>query len=108
MSTLLNINESSFESEVNQSTLPVLVEFGAEWCGPCVRLLPILEKFATANVTLKVVKVDIDDSPELSSKFKIRSVPTLMLFKDGKEIDSKVGMIPESQLKSWINEKLGL
>jgi len=106
MSTLLSVNELSFENEVSQSTLPVLIEFGAEWCGPCVKLLPVLEKFATNNVNLKIVKIDIDDSPTLSSKFKIRAVPTLMLFKDGIEVDSKVGMISASDLQSWIDEKL--
>jgi thioredoxin 1 len=100
------VNDSSFEEEVIKSTIPVLVKFGAEWCGPCHRMAPILQQFARENSNTKVVNIDIDDSPLTTSKFGIMSVPTIMIFKDGKSVGSKVGLVPPNVLSSFVTEKL--
>jgi len=106
MSTINSVDDSNFDTEVLQSTVPVLVEFGATWCGPCKRQLPILEKLATDNITLKVVKLDIDDAPEVTSKFSIKSVPTIMLFKSGVKVDSKVGLTTAASLAEMVAKNL--
>ena len=97
------VYDSDFDVNVLQSTLPVLVEFGASWCGPCVRQLPILEKFAQNNIDkINVVKIDIDESPLCSGKFRIKSVPTLMLFVNGKNINMKTGLTTLTDLNTFI------
>jgi len=108
MSKLLVVDDTNFESEVLQSKLPVLVDFSASWCGPCQRQLPIMEKFASENPNrVKVVKVDVDDSPGVASKFGIRSVPSLLLFNEGKKVDMKVGLTTLSGLDNFLLEKIG-
>src|SRR5271170_8189776 len=93
MSDVVFVDDSNFEAEVLNSTVPVLVDFSATWCGPCKRQLPLLEKFATDNLTkVKVCKIDIDDAPTVTAKLGIRSVPTMLLFSDGGVIGSKVGL----------------
>lgn len=107
MSKINLVDDNNFDVEVLQSTTPVLVEFGAEWCAPCHKQLPILEKFAEDNSDkLKIVKMDIDESPKTTSKFSIKSVPTLMLFNLGKKMDSKVGLTPATVLHKMILDKL--
>lgn len=108
MSDLLYVDDSNFEEEVLNSKVPVLVDFGATWCGPCQRQLPVLQKFADANLTkIKVVKVDIDESPQISSKFGIRSVPSLLLFSAGQKLDMKVGLTSLADLDRFVLEKIG-
>lgn len=103
MSNVLHVDDKSFEKEVINSKGVVLVDFGATWCGPCQKMLPILEKIADENIaTLKVVKVDIDESPTSSSKMAIRSVPTFMIFKDGVKVFDKVGMINSTEFNKII------
>lgn len=109
MSELEYVDDSTFEAEVINSVLPVLVDFSANWCGPCQKQLPILEKFASSNLeTLKIVKVDIDESPQIASSFGIRSVPSMILFKNGKKLDIKVGLTSLQELEKFVFQKLEL
>ena len=87
--------------------MQVLVDFGAEWCGPCKQLDPILEQIAHENTDkLKVFKINIDENPLTPQKFGVRGIPTIMLFNDGKLIDTKVGSLPKSSLDAWIQSNL--
>jgi thioredoxin 1 len=108
MSDVVFVDDSNFEAEVLNSTVPVLVDFGATWCGPCKRQLPIIEKFAADyNGSLKVVKIDIDDAPLVTAKLGIRSVPTLILFSGGGVIGSKVGLTSLAEMHSFVLTKTG-
>ncbi|MCC6597896.1 MAG: thioredoxin [Alphaproteobacteria bacterium] len=97
------VTDSAFESEVLKSDKPVVVDFWAEWCGPCKVLSPIMDELALEmNDKVKVVKVNIDESPEAPSKYGVRGIPTLMIFKNGQLVDTRVGNMPKSQLSEWI------
>ncbi len=99
-----HVTDDQFESEVLKSGGPVLVDFWAEWCGPCKQLGPILDEVAgefAGKVT--VAKVNIDDNPEAPQKYGVRGIPTLIVFKDGKPVATKVGSLPKSQLVEWLN-----
>lgn len=105
---VLVVDDSNFEKEVLQSEKPVLVDFSAAWCGPCKRQLPIVEKFAENNKErVKVVKLDIDDAPEVTAKYGVKGVPTLLLFNGGQKVDSKVGVTPLAVLETMLTEKTG-
>ena len=98
------IKDNEFESEVINSELPVLIDFWAEWCGPCRMLSPILEKISEEmGNKIKIVKMNIDKNPETPSKFGVRSIPTMMLFKNGQQAGVKVGALPKSTIEDWIN-----
>ena len=102
-----NTNDQSFEKDINNQNVPVLVDFGAEWCGPCKQLDPILEEIALENVDkLKILKLNIDENPVTPQKFGVRGIPTIMLFNEGKLIDTKVGSLPKSALVNWIKSNL--
>ena len=106
MSTL-KTNDESFENDISGQSVPVVVDFGAEWCGPCKQLDPILEDIASENIDrLKVFKLNIDENPMTPQKFGVRGIPTIMLFKEGKLIDTKVGSLPKSALEAWIKANL--
>lgn len=108
MSTLTSVTDSSFETDVLQSTLPVLVDYWAEWCGPCRMLSPILEEIAKDyEGKIKILKLDVDQNPTTAAKFGIRGIPTLMLYKNGKMIASKSGFLSKAQLSEFINSHLG-
>lgn len=95
------ITKNNFESEVLNSNIPVLVDFWATWCGPCRMLAPIIEEIANENAgTLKVGKVDVDEQSELAMKFGIMSIPTLILFKDGKPVAQSLGYKPKTQIEA--------
>lgn len=107
MSNLIHTNDISFSQEVEDSELPVLVDFGAQWCGPCKKQLPILEEFAELNKDkIKVVSLDIDESPVVTGNFGVRGVPTLMLFKGGKKVGIKVGLTTKAGLEKLLSENL--
>ena len=96
------LSDEQFEEKVTNSNGLVLVDFWAEWCGPCRQLGPILETIDEDMADLTIYKMNVDDAPETPSRFGIRSIPTMFLFKDGKQVDTKVGLNSESDIKSWI------
>ena len=106
MSTFVT-NDQKFEEDISTQTVPVVVDFGAEWCGPCKQLDPILEEIAAEHKDkLKVFKLNIDENPMTPQKFGVRGIPTIMIFSDGKLIDQKVGSLPKSALENWIKSNL--
>ena len=101
------VSDAEFESEVLKADQPVVVDFWAEWCGPCKQLLPLVDEIAgEMKGKVKIVKVNIDESPEAPTKYGVRGIPTLMLFKDGQVVDTRVGGMPKSQLTEWIEGQL--
>lgn len=102
-----NISDNDFETEVLKADGPVMVDFWAEWCGPCKALSPIVDEVATEmGEKLKIVKVNIDDSPNAPTKYGVRGIPTLMVFKNGEVADTRVGGMSKSQLTEWLNTVL--
>ncbi len=97
------IDKTNFESDVLNAGKPVVVDFWAEWCGPCKMIAPSLEEISEENAAIDVVKVNIDENPDLAAQFGVRSIPTLMLFKNGEQASVQVGAAPKSKLVSWIN-----
>ncbi len=107
MTDIKNCNENDFEKEVLKSNLPVIVDFWAEWCGPCKMLTPILEELSNEMKNeINVVKVNLDENQDLALKYSIRSIPTLLLFKEGNLIDTKVGLLPKSEIVTWFKSKI--
>ena len=101
------ITDSNFDDEIKNSQLPLLIDFWAEWCGPCKQIGPILEEIGEAKKDkLKIFKLNVDENPQTPQKFGVRGIPTLMLFKDGKLIDTKVGSLPKNMLESWLDPNL--
>ena len=107
MTAIKNCNENDFENEVLKSNLPVIVDFWAEWCGPCKMLTPILEELSNEMKNeIKVVKVNLDENQDLAMKYSIRSIPSLLLFKEGNLIDTKVGLLPKNEIVTWFKSKI--
>jgi len=101
------VSDTSFETDVINSSEPVLVDFWAEWCQPCKQIASSLEEIAAEMVgKLTVAKLNIDDNPETPTKFGVRGIPTLILFKDGEVAATKVGALPKGKLMEWINESI--
>jgi thioredoxin 1 len=101
------VSDDSFKTDVLQATGPVLVDFWAEWCGPCRMVAPILDEIAKDyEGQLTIAKVNIDENPVTPNDYAVRGIPTMILFKDGKPVETKVGALPKSQLKDWIASAL--
>jgi thioredoxin len=102
------ISDNSFQTEVLESREPVLVDFWAEWCGPCRMIAPILENLAEEySGSLKITKLDVDHNPQTSMKFGVQSIPTLILFKDGEPIERIIGYMPKERLLQKIKPHIG-
>ena len=107
MTDIKNLSLDNFDNEISSSKIPVLVDFWAEWCGPCKSLGPILEEISKdLRDKLQVVKVNLDENQDLAMKYSIRSIPTLLLFKEGELVDTKVGLLPKSELVEWLDSKI--
>lgn len=105
--SLLHFSDANFKKEVLESSLPVLVDFWAAWCGPCKIITPILEELAKEYVTsMKIGKLDVDANPKTATTYGIMSIPTLIFFKDGKVMDQVAGALSEPDLKRQIEENL--
>lgn len=103
----INGSDDNFENDVLEASKPVLVDFWAEWCGPCRQLTPLVEELAKdMQDKVDVVKINIDENPETPQKYGVRGIPTLILFKDGKPLATKVGSLPKSTLYQWVEEEI--
>ena len=107
MSTAAAVTDESFDNEVLQSEVPVLVDFWAPWCGPCRMVAPVVDEIATQYTgQVKVVKINTDENPNVASKYGIRSIPTLMIFKGGQRVDLVVGAVPKTTLANTLEKYL--
>ncbi len=108
MSDLIqHVTDSTFEPDVLKSDVPVLVDYWAEWCGPCKAIAPLLEEVAKEyNGKVKVAKVNVDENQDLAKKYNVRAIPTLMLFKDGNVQASKLGMMSKPQLTAFLDSNI--
>lgn len=98
------VTDANFNSEVVNSSIPVLVDFWAEWCGPCKTIAPIIEELSVEMAgKIKIVKMNVDESPNTPSAVGIRGIPTMIIYKDGQILSQKVGAIPKSSILEWIN-----
>jgi thioredoxin 1 len=104
---IVHVTDDSFESDVLKSSQPVLIDYWAEWCGPCKMIAPVLDEIAAEYAgRLKVAKLNIDDNPNTPPRYGIRGIPTLMLFKDGEVEATKVGAVSKSQLVAFIDSNI--
>ncbi|MCC5627369.1 thioredoxin [Nostoc sphaeroides] len=107
MSTAAQVTDSSFKQEVLDSDVPVLVDFWAPWCGPCRMVAPVVDEISEQyKGQIKVVKVNTDENPQVASQYGIRSIPTLMIFKDGAKVDMVVGAVPKTTLATTLEKYL--
>ncbi|TVP73241.1 MAG: thioredoxin [Rhodobacteraceae bacterium] len=101
------VTDATFDAEVRQSDIPVVVDFWAEWCGPCKQIGPALEELsAEFEGRVKIAKVNVDENPDTAASMGIRGIPALFMFKDGQVVSNKVGAAPKSALQSWISESV--
>jgi thioredoxin 1 len=98
------VSEADFETQVLKSAEPVVVDFWAEWCGPCRQIAPALEELAAGSLAgkVKIVKLNVDENPQIAAKYNVMSIPTLMVFKNGELASRQVGAAPKAKLEQWI------
>ena len=102
-----NITDANFEEEVIKSDVPVLVDFWAEWCGPCKQIAPALEELAKEmEGKLKIVKINVDENSNVPTQYRIQAIPTLMLFNNGEMVDRQMGALPKSKIEKWVNDTI--
>jgi len=102
-----SLSESNFDSHLNKSDIPVVVDFWAEWCGPCKSMAPVFDQAAKQmQPRVQLAKVDTDKNQRLMGRFNIRGIPTLIIFKNGQEVDRRSGAIPASELQNWIQQNI--
>ncbi len=107
MSSALSVTDATFEEEVLNSDIPVLVDFWAPWCGPCRMVAPVVDEIANEyEGRVKVVKVNTDENSKVATDFGIRSIPTLMIFKDGQKVDILVGAVPKTKIEATLEQFL--
>ncbi|MFC2970002.1 thioredoxin [Acidimangrovimonas pyrenivorans] len=101
------VTDATFDEEVRKSDIPVIVDFWAEWCGPCKQIGPALEELsAEYDGKVKIVKVDVDNNPDSPAQLGVRGIPALFLFKDGQVVSNKIGAAPKAALKNWIDSEI--
>ena len=106
--SVLHASDTSFEKDVLKADRPVVVDFWAEWCGPCKMIAPYLDDIAhELGERVQIVKVNIDENPLTPTKYGVRGIPTLMVFKNGAAVATKVGALPKRQLQDWIEQSVG-
>ncbi len=105
--TTVAVTDATFDAEVRQSTIPVVVDFWAEWCGPCKQIGPALEELASQyEGKIKIAKVNVDDNPNSPAQLGVRGIPALFMFKDGQVVSNKVGAAPKAALQNWIDSAI--
>lgn len=97
---IIDVNKNNFKEEVLESKIPVLVDFNADWCGPCKMIRPILEGIASEHDEYKIVSINVDNEEKLAEEYNVFSIPCLVLFKDGAEVNRSIGLIPKEQIES--------
>lgn len=107
MSVVIHANEATFDKAVTESDVPVLVDFWATWCGPCKAIAPVLDELAQDFADkVRIVKIDVDENPNLATQYGVRSIPTLFVFKNGEKVDGTMGMQPKTKLAELLNKHL--
>jgi len=104
--TTTTVTDANFEKDVINATGPVLVDFWAEWCGPCKQIAPALEELSNEIKGLTIAKLNVDDNPGMAAKYGVRGIPTMMIFRDGQVAATKVGALPKGKIEEWIKSSI--